>query len=98
MINSIGDLYNFFSLGHLFKDEAYIIAACTHPHFKVNWLDSRTEKEDAIDKIKLLLNDPTTPVTENKDEAVEDFVSFPPTKPSKPNEVDFLYDRSRLIN
>ena len=37
-----------------------------------------------------MLNDLTTPVTENKEEADEGFVSYPPTKPSKPKEVDFF--------
>ncbi|KAI9554978.1 hypothetical protein GHT06_020267 [Daphnia sinensis] len=81
--------------GHLFIDENYLIAACTHPFFKTNWIEDSTKKEHVITKLKLLLSDAESPLSEKSASSTEDFLSFATNNSTiKPNEVDyFLADK-----
>jgi hypothetical protein len=77
--------------GHLFIDNTYLIAAYTHPFFKLNWVEDSKDKEDAVSKLKLLLSDAESPLSEKSACSTEDFLSFTPSHNSvKPNEVDYF--------
>ncbi|XP_046447601.1 uncharacterized protein LOC124196523 [Daphnia pulex] len=77
--------------GHLFIDNTYLIAAYTHPFFKLNWVEDSKDKEDAVSKLKLLLSDAESPLSEKSACSTEDFLSFTRSKNSvKPNEVDYF--------
>ena len=75
-----------------------MLAACTHPHFKANWIASKVEKEDAIKKLKLSVSDASTPLAERSETTINDFLSFPTNENTKPTEMDyFLNDPDQSI-
>ena len=67
-----------------------MLAALSHPCFKANWMEDPVEKQDAIWKLKELLNDAATPVVEKSSASLsEDFLLFDENNSSKQEEVDF---------
>jgi hypothetical protein len=57
----------------------------------LNWVEDSKHKEDAVSKLKLLLSDAESPLSEKNACSTEDFLSFTPSKNSvKPNEVDYF--------
>jgi hypothetical protein len=82
-----------FRFDHLFLDNSYPIAACTHPFFLTNWIEDSKQKEDVVTKLKLLLSDADSPLSEKSASSTEDFLSFASNNPTlKPNEVDYFLD------
>ncbi len=82
----------------LFSNYQYWLAACTHPYFNCNWLQ-KSEAEEAVKKLRQLLVDAKSPVTDKPPALLaSNFLDFPPTERTKPDELDsFMRDGDKSM-
>ena len=61
-------------------------------HFlKSNWIEDTKERDEVVTKLKLLLSDAESPISEKSVSSTEDFLNFTSTiNTSYPNEVDYF--------
>jgi hypothetical protein len=64
-----------------------MLAACTHPRFKTNWITDLTELE--YNKSRFVV-DPTSPVCETNSSCVDDYLDFTARYQSKPDELEYF--------
>ena len=59
--------------------------------FKSNWIEDTKERDEVVTKLKLLLSDAESPISEKSVSSTEDFLNFTSTiNTSYPNEVDYF--------
>ncbi len=80
--------------GELFKKDHYILAAVTHPKFKLSWLTDERERASAKRKLEIAIGKQPlpimSPITEN------DFLSFDDRQPESRTELErYLTDKSK---
>lgn len=72
----------------MFNDTLHILAACTHPLFKCNWITDPSALEAAKGKLRQHMLNPTSPITEQTSASItESFLNFTPVN-TKPDELD----------
>ena len=58
------------------EDSTYILACFKHPFFKSNWITDVNERKDAKRKLKYLLLDVSSPMTDKSSVSIlEDFLN-----------------------
>lgn len=86
--------YNFIRMcrfGRLWSDPSYVLAALTHPFFKSYWIENAKEKESAHLKLKQLITQVLTPISDKSSASLtDDFLNFDHVDTFKPDEADFF--------
>lgn len=85
-------------LGHLFHDDPFLFDACRHPNCKAYWNSKKTDKKDAIKKLKPLVSDARTPSAKRSETITDGFLNFSTIENTKPTEEDnFMSDPDQSI-
>ena len=80
--------------GHLFRDDDFVLAAATHPKFKLSWLVEETAKLNAKLKLKSLIKCSPSSTKAKTPEQSTDYFDFGTDVPYH-DEIDmYLADRS----